>query len=119
MGKSSPAEALLQSVHAITEKVKAGDDPTGCAQASSAASEAVTAGLTAIAAQHLHQVNQVNIAKASVETCATRTVDGLAFVNEQGDNLVTKRTEHTTCRHQQAVNDATQTTACAAWDAHR
>merc|ERR1719174_1861035 len=119
MGKSSPAEALLQSVHAITEKVKAGDDPTGCAQASSAASEAVTAGLTAIAAQHEHQVNQGNIAKTAVETCATRSVDGLAMVNQQGDNLATKRTEHETCRNQQAVNDATQTTACEAWLAHR
>merc|ERR1719174_396573 len=119
MGKSSPAEALLQSVHTITEKVKAGDDPTECAQASSAASEAVTAGLTAISAQHQHQVNQVNIAKDAVETCATRTVDGLTFVNTQGDNLVTARTEHRDCRQQEAIDDAAETTACNAWAAHR
>jgi len=119
MSKTSPAQALLQSVSLLTEKVKAGDDPNGCQLASDAAQEAVTAGLDAIRAQHSHQVNQVSIAAASVETCASRTVDGLDFVTTQGTNLVTARNEHAQCRHTQATNIGAQTTACEAWAAHR
>merc|ERR1719482_1130550 len=115
----SPANALLQTVHTLTERVKAGEDPNGCQMASDAAQEAVEAGLTAIRAQHAHQANQVDIAAASVNTCATRTVDGLEFVTTQGTNLVTARNEHAQCRHTEATNAGAENTACEAWAAHR
>lgn len=94
----SAATQLLQTAQAITKKVNAGDDPADCSAASGAARQAVEAALPSIAQQHTHLTNQVLIAGNAVDACATREIDGLDMVTQQGTNLETERSNHATCR---------------------
>jgi len=89
---------LMQTVQTIVSRVNTKQDPEGCAVASDAARAAVDAALPAIAEQHEHLQNEINIAANAVEVCASREIDGLAMVTQQGDALGSAREEHRGCR---------------------